>query len=140
MSDQRRFGWRSGGLTRSPISGFWAITLDTKDPQIPNLPILEPSAGDAAAITGAGGIASAEAFGSPGVSVRLDLTGIPGAEAFGSPTLTVAYEITGAGNIVSAEAFGSPVVTLLGVIQRKSLRFLGWPTPYGVSIARRRKR
>lgn len=86
------------------------------------------------------GIPSAEAFGVPSVSVRLDLIGIPGAEAFGSPTLTVAYEITGAGGIVSAEAFGSPVVTLLGVIERKSLRFLGWPTPYGVSIARRRKR
>jgi hypothetical protein len=43
VSDQRRFGWRSGGLTGSPISGFWAITLDTKDPQIPNLPLETPA-------------------------------------------------------------------------------------------------
>jgi len=37
--DRRQFNWRSGGLTGTPLSNNWALTLDARDPQIPNLPL-----------------------------------------------------------------------------------------------------
>lgn len=71
--------------------------------------------GEAAAggttITGAGNIASAEAFGSATVvpgAVSITPTGIASAEAFG--TAQINQTISGAGNIASAEAFGSSTV------------------------------
>jgi hypothetical protein len=59
-------------------------------------------------ITGAGNIASAQAFGSPAVAATVSTTGIASAEAFGQPTILTGHEIVGAGNIASAQAFGSP--------------------------------
>jgi hypothetical protein len=55
-------------------------------------------------------IASAEAFGSPVVSGNVAIIGaggIAGAEAFDSPTLTLSYNISPS-SIASAEAFGVP--------------------------------
>lgn len=43
MSDWRRFRWRSGRLTSTPINDGWAIDLDTRDPSIPNLPLETPA-------------------------------------------------------------------------------------------------
>lgn len=69
-------------------------------------------------ISGAGGIDSAEAFGSPTItevlSYPISVVGdIASTEAFGSPTVSVdgVYSIVGAGNISSAGAFGLPTVT-----------------------------
>lgn len=39
MSDQRRFTWKSGRLTSTPINYGWAIDRDSRDPSIPNLPL-----------------------------------------------------------------------------------------------------
>ena len=39
MSDRRRFIWKSGRLTSTPINDGWAIDRDTRDPSIPNLPL-----------------------------------------------------------------------------------------------------
>lgn len=41
MSDQRRFNWKSGRVTTSPLLGFWQLpkALDDADPQIPNYPV-----------------------------------------------------------------------------------------------------
>jgi len=41
MSLQRTLRWKSGGLSRTDASGFWQPppTLDSADPQIPNLPL-----------------------------------------------------------------------------------------------------
>lgn len=43
MSDQRRIIWKSGGLTSTPINDGWAIDLDSRDPEIPNLPLESPA-------------------------------------------------------------------------------------------------
>lgn len=73
--------------------------------------LIFPAAAGGGTITGAGNIASAEAFGSatvvPGV-VTVTPTGIASAEAFG--TAQINQTISGAGNIASAEAFGSSTV------------------------------
>ncbi len=61
----------------------------------------------AAAITGAGQIATAEAFGSPVIGAVLDAAGIATAEAFGQPAIAAGVEAVG---IASAEAFGSPII------------------------------
>jgi len=55
MSDQRRHRWRSGGLTWSPIRGFWQLplTLDEADPEIPSLPLLAPAVAGDVDISGA---------------------------------------------------------------------------------------
>jgi hypothetical protein len=59
----------------------------------------------------ASGIASSEAFGSPGVLARIGPAGIPSEESFGLPTVTVvSMGIVGAGGIASAEAVGRPRV------------------------------
>ena len=49
MSSNGRLTWKSG-LARTPISEGWALDLDSRDPEIPNLPletqplkILEPA-------------------------------------------------------------------------------------------------
>jgi len=40
--DQRRFIWKSGGLSGAPLQDFWQppMTLDNADPQIPSFPLL----------------------------------------------------------------------------------------------------
>ena len=65
-----------------------------------------------AQIVGAGGIASAEAFGTPAVAANIAATGIASAEAFGQPTVAVGSpaSIVDAGGIPSGEAFGLPLV------------------------------
>lgn len=47
MSDRRRFKWKSGRLSWSPLQGFWQLpeSLDAADPQIQNLPLVTASAG-----------------------------------------------------------------------------------------------
>jgi lysophospholipase L1-like esterase len=65
-------------------------------------------------IIGAGGIASAEAFGQPTISVNVSTIGIASAEVFGQPTVTVAgtgHDIIGAGGIASSESFGQPAIS-----------------------------
>jgi hypothetical protein len=62
-----------------------------------------------AGIVGAGGIASAEAFGGPSIGPTITGGTIASAEAFGGPSLSPS--VIGAGGIVSAEAFGGPTVT-----------------------------
>ena len=57
------------------------------------------------------GIASAESFGQPTVSVQISAAGIVSGESFGQPTVstgTAAHDITGAGSITGLEALGSP--------------------------------
>ncbi|MCI0430771.1 MAG: hypothetical protein L0210_09565 [Rhodospirillales bacterium] len=61
-------------------------------------------------ISGAGGIATAEAFGSGKVNLSAAPSAIVSAEAFGAAKLNLAA--AGAGNIASAEAFGSGKVNL----------------------------
>lgn len=51
MSDQRRLGWKSGGLISTPISDFWRISTTVQDPSIPNLPLETPTAGGAYTLT-----------------------------------------------------------------------------------------
>src|SRR6266545_3661560 len=68
-------------------------------------------------IVGAGGIASAEAFGQPAVATRFPIVGagaIPSAEVFGLPSITARAAVIGAGGIASVEAFGLPTVTVIG--------------------------
>lgn len=76
------------------------------------------AAGDA--ISDAGGIASAESFGTAVISVGpvtiSDAGGIASAEDFGTATLTPTYEITDAGGIASAEAFGTATISVSGAI------------------------
>lgn len=62
-------------------------------------------------ITGAGGIPSGEAFGSPTVSQKVGTIGIPSGEAFGAPGVELPVPTIG---IASGEAFGLPTVTLGG--------------------------
>lgn len=72
--------------------------------------------GRTAGASDAGAIASAEAFGSPGVSLAdiYPAGAIASAEAFGSPTLS--FGLVGLGGIASAEAFGVPFIgTYTGV-------------------------
>jgi hypothetical protein len=72
----------------------------------------------AQSISGAGAIASAEAFGTPTVTpgaVTVHPSGIASAEAFGTPTIIHAALLAPSG-IASAEAFGTPTVTLGAVI------------------------
>src|SRR5579859_1994834 len=89
----------------------------------------EPISGDAVqAITGVGGIQSAEAFGIPVVNLTAKPVGIGSVEAVGTPSLSLRVVPTG---IQSAEAFGTPVV---GVVQTvlpagiPSAEALGAPT------------
>ena len=63
--------------------------------------------GVAHAITGAGGIASAEAFGVPSIGATVAPASIVTAEAVGAPSLSVSIAPTG---IASAEALGSPSI------------------------------
>jgi len=64
---------------------------------------------NAAYIVGAGGIASAETFGSPALSVSVAGAGaIPSAEVLGQPS--VKATIGGAGAIPTAEALGQPAI------------------------------
>lgn len=56
MSDRRRFNWKSGRLATSPIADGWAIDLDSRDPQIPNLPLESPTAGGQSVLPDAGSI------------------------------------------------------------------------------------
>jgi hypothetical protein len=79
--------------------------------------------GDATAtVTGAGGIASGEAFGVAsfarivGGAAVTDAGGIPSGEAFGLPVLTVSGGtaiVVDAGGIPSGEAFGMPTATFV---------------------------
>lgn len=86
-----------------------------------------PPATGALTISGAGGIATAEAFGSPQLNFALTLTGIATAEAFGSPTM-VLY-VAGAGAIATAEAFGSPALHFtIGLTGITSAEAFGSPT------------
>lgn len=59
-------------------------------------------------------IASAEAVGAPSAEARVDAEAVAGAEAFGSPTLSdpnAPYSISGAGEIASGEALASPATS-----------------------------
>lgn len=71
----------------------------------------------AAVVIGAGGIASAEAFGLPTVFAHwpiVDDDDIASQEAFGQPAITIRSIIADAGGIASAEAFGQPTVSTAG--------------------------
>lgn len=71
-------------------------------------------AASASSVTGAGGIASAEAIGSPNVAWRSQIapSGIASAEAFGSPTVArTAQAAVAPAGIPSAEAFGTPALS-----------------------------
>jgi hypothetical protein len=82
---------------------------------------------NAAYIVGAGGIASAETFGSPALSVSVAGAGaIPSAEVFGQPS--VKATIGGAGAIPTAEALGQPGVAAgIGSAGIPSAEALGQP-------------
>jgi len=125
VADQREIVLRQGDATPKDIilrempaaaaatpTTVWMFEGDStpKDIILRN-PLETPTTGGAASIVGAGGIASAEAFGSPALSVLVSATGIASAEAFGQPTVTAvagAASIMDAGGIASAEAFGAP--------------------------------
>jgi hypothetical protein len=65
-------------------------------------------------VSNAGGIASAEAFGTPTLALGRTIASagaIASAEAFGVPTLALGLTITSAGAIASAEAFGTAIVS-----------------------------
>lgn len=86
-----------------------------------------PPATGAQTISGVGGIATAEAFGTAQLNFALSLTGIATAEAFGSSTI-VLY-VAGAGAIATAEAFGSPSLHFtLGLTGITSAEAFGSPT------------
>ena len=61
-------------------------------------------------LSNVGGIASAEAFGTPSLILVIQPVGIASAEAFGIPFLEVTVSPSG---IASAEAFGTPNVILV---------------------------
>jgi hypothetical protein len=77
-------------------------------------------------ITGAGQIASADAFGQPTLSLIVNAAGIASAEAIGQPTVIAVVSAQG---IASAEAFGSPgVVAVVGLVGIQSAEAFGFPT------------
>lgn len=66
-------------------------------------------------ISGAGAIASSEAFGVPTVAVGVAISNagaIGSSEAFGGAVLAAGEDIVNAGGIASAEAFGTPLFAL----------------------------
>lgn len=71
---------------------------------LPGMALLLTGSASGLTITSAGGIASAEAFGSPRLNLHPVPTGIPTAEVFGTPRLNFTLA---AGSISSAEAFGA---------------------------------
>lgn len=84
---------------------------------------IEIAVGD---ISGAGGLASGEAFGSPTIQVTVTPIGIATGEAFGSPIIQATIIPTG---IASGEAFGSPssaaVIETQGIVSGEAF---GLPT------------
>lgn len=77
----------------------------------------QPTVTFRAVVVGAGAVASAEAIGQPAVSTRTAVAGagaVAGAEAFGQPAVTFRGAIVGAGAIASAEAIGQPIVSFVG--------------------------
>lgn len=94
-------------FTRNPWQLF------TSDAQPARIAALAPQA-SAASVTGAGGIASAEAFGTAAVTWRKTIapSGIASAEAFGTATVTrSSVAAVQPGGIASAEAFGTATVS-----------------------------
>lgn len=101
------------------ISATGAQTVDWTIPDVHSAIAVATYKADAGAggqtITGAGDIASAEAFGTPtvvaGEVVITGAGGIASAEAFGEPTVVAGgVLIVDAGDIASAEAFGVPTI------------------------------
>jgi hypothetical protein len=93
-----------GSLTSTSTSSVLSITFALAFNAVPVL-----------AITGAGGIASAEAFGTPTITVgpvTITPSGIASAQAFGAPTVTAIGTISPSA-IPSSEAFGTPTVSSL---------------------------
>jgi len=98
--------------------------------------------GGSASITGAGAIASAQAFGGATLSPSVLPTGVTSAQAFGSATLSPSVLPTG---VASAQAFGSPSLgwnaLLMGVGGISSTEAIGAPSllvavaPSGVTSA-----
>lgn len=85
---------------------------------VDNASIDDLAAGGTATVTGAGNIATAEAFGTATLSARRAISGagsIASAEAFGTPTVSWSTRVLAAG-IASAEAFGTAVVTFIKTI------------------------
>lgn len=96
----------------------------------------------AVSLTNVGGIASAEALGSPVASVVASPAGIATAEAFGEPTVDTSAHVTDAGGIVSAEALGAPALAVTASPSGiASAEALGTPTlpavvaPAGIASA-----
>lgn len=83
----------------------WIASVRLGDPFLP----LNDAPGGAASITGAGQIAGAEAFGGAALAPAISAAGVASAEAFGQPAVSVAAAIVAAG-VAGAEAFGAPVV------------------------------
>lgn len=92
------------------------------DQWLANTVVFRPAAAGGAAqtITGAGNIASAEAFGTPTVApqaVTVTPTGIASAQAVGTPTVVPGPVTVSPSGIASGEAFGTPVVGTPGPSQ-----------------------
>lgn len=106
---------KSGNARNPTVTG----TLTTEDSTVnlwsPRRKVFVPTAagGGTATVTGAGNIASAEAFGTAVLSPRFAVSGAGGiasAEAFGTAVLTNRATVS-PGGVASAEAFGTAVIT-----------------------------
>jgi hypothetical protein len=107
--------------------GPYVSETGARQAMLPGGPVIGENVTGAAAITGAGQIATAEAFGSPTIGGVLDAAGIATAEAFGQPAIAAGVEAVG---IASAEAFGGPALAA-GVADAggiASQEVLGQPT------------
>ena len=117
--------WRQAGepyeaATAAPGRSY---EIRSRQPSSVQVTGLLPTGGDVlASVSGAGGIASGEAFGVPTVTGTAPYAvsgagGIASGEAFGVPIVAAGgvYPIVDAGGIASGEAFGVPTVTSLGV-------------------------